>query len=364
MTGEDWKQNRKVLDKKFMVMSQVHKYNSGVDESALMVVNLMEDLLTTEKKPIDIEDILRCYVCEAMGTILFGYHLNFIQKEMPPRLKDFLKNLHEVATSTTSLTLFPLYRYFSTPTWKSFNHYILAVEKQMVQFIRESDEINKDKERHDAMHFFISNGQNMDRAIKNASNMFSAGIESTRATILWAIYNLGRYPQLQERLRKEVLSHLRNKSSPLTPEVLKELKYIRDVVKESLRLTPTGIGVIRKLMEPGSIQGYDIPKDVSVILMQRYAVIKEKNFENPMEFKPERWSDHSKSHSPWVHLPFGFGPRMCQGVRLADLTIYAILARLVQNYRWTTNSDVKSDMELFVFPDRPLPLTWEIIDHQ
>ena len=51
------------------------------------------------------------------------------------------------------------------------------------------------------------------------------------------------------------------------------------------------------------------------ILLESYSVARSENyFQEPSEFKPERWLRENKDEShAFSSLPFGFGPRMCLG---------------------------------------------------
>ena len=62
---------------------------------------------------------------------------------------------------------------------------------------------------------------------------------------------------------------------------------------------------------------------------------------------------------PFVSLPFGFGPRMCIGRRLAVMEVSVLVARLVSAYRlgWAGPPlEVRTD--ILVFPDSPLAFTF------
>ena len=55
----------------------------------------------------------------------------------------------------------------------------------------------------------------------------------------------------------------------------------------------------------------------------------EKYFKNPTEFDPLRWSsERSAEIHPYAALPFGYGPRMCLGRRIAEQEIYVTLIRV------------------------------------
>ena len=49
------------------------------------------------------------------------------------------------------------------------------------------------------------------------------------------MYNLSRNPEKQQKLREEINKILPNKNTPITPEILNELRYMKACVKESMR---------------------------------------------------------------------------------------------------------------------------------
>ena len=63
---------------------------------------------------------------------------------------------------------------------------------------------------------------------------------------------------------------------------------------------------------------------------------------------------------PFVSLPFGFGPRMCIGKRLATMEASILVARLVSRYKlgWT-GPPLEIKCDILVFPDSPLAFTFQ-----
>ena len=57
----------------------------------------------------------------------------------------------------------------------------------------------------------------------------------------------------------------------------------------------------------------------------------EEYFPEADQFKPERWikgKDGDALRAGFKFLPFGFGPRMCIGRRIAELEMHLLLARV------------------------------------
>lgn len=77
------------------------------------------------------------------------------------------------------------------------------------------------------------------------------------------LYCLAKNPDKQEELRKELVAVMPEKDSPLTPDNLKNLPYLRAVIKEGLRLYPATSGNARKTVNDVVLQGYQVPKGVS-----------------------------------------------------------------------------------------------------
>lgn len=52
-------------------------------------------------------------------------------------------------------------------------------------------------------------------------------------------------------------------------------------------------------------------------------------FEDPGQYRPQRWlRNEAESYHPFASLPFGHGPRMCPGKRLAEQEIVVLLKKV------------------------------------
>lgn len=77
------------------------------------------------------------------------------------------------------------------------------------------------------------------------------------------LYCLALNPDKQEKLRQELRTILPKKDSPLTPENMQDLPYLRACIKEGLRVCPPLAGTARAVGKDIVLQGYQIPKGVT-----------------------------------------------------------------------------------------------------
>ena len=84
----------------------------------------------------------------------------------------------------------------------------------------------------------------------------------------------------------------------------------------------------------------------------------EQYFPKPLEFIPERWikGDPQESHhNPYTLLSFGHGTRMCIGRRLAELEMWQLTVKVLQNFQIEYHhKDIGSLTRLVNTPDQPL----------
>lgn len=135
---------------------------------------------------------------------------------------------------------------------------------------------------------------------------------------------------------------LPDSSTPLTGERMRNMPYLRGVIKETLRLySPNGF-FMRRATKDLVIRGYQIPKGVDLMMGLMHMFKDAEYFAEPEMFFPERWIRNQveevcprslrQSH-PFSYLPFGFGTRLCAGKRVAEMELEVFLSRLLRHYK-------------------------------
>ncbi|CAJ1889254.1 unnamed protein product [Sphenostylis stenocarpa] len=173
--------------------------------------------------------------------------------------------------------------------------------------------------------------------------MFMAGSETTSSTIEWAMTELLCNRECLEKVKSELESVV-GRGREVEESDIDKLPYLQAVVKETLRLhPPIPLLVPRKATQDTEFMGYHIPKDTQVFV-NAWAIGRDPGaWEQPLGFKPERFTDCKKIDYKGHHLefiPFGAGRRMCAGVPLAHRVLHLVLGSLLHRFHWELDCHV------------------------
>ena len=81
-----------------------------------------------------------------------------------------------------------------------------------------------------------------------------------------------------------------------------------------MRLYPPIWRMGRVALESFDLGGYRIPAGASICLPQYIIHRDNRWYDNPTEFRPERWTpEFRRQLHPFAYVPFGAGPRRCIG---------------------------------------------------
>jgi cytochrome P450 len=170
--------------------------------------------------------------------------------------------------------------------------------------------------------------------------LFLAGHETTALALSWTWWLLAQNPQAEAKLYAELDAVLAGRSPTL--EDLSKLRFTEHVISESMRLYPPAWGMARLAIEDAQIGGYRIPKGSGVSLSQWVVHRDPRWYEDPEEFRPERWEGDLLKRLPrFAYFPFGGGPRQCIGNSFAMMEAELLLAAIAQKFRLRLVPDQK-----------------------
>jgi cytochrome P450 family 135 len=131
----------------------------------------------------------------------------------------------------------------------------------------------------------------------------------TSSTLAWTFERLLRNPDKLGRLQEDLLEG--------------DGDYLDAVVKETLRLRPPVPVVVRNLLEPMRLGGYDLPAGTTVAPCIHLIHRDERWYSEPRRFLPERFLGRQPGTYTWI--PFGGGVRRCLAASYAEMEMKRVL---------------------------------------
>ncbi|KDP42350.1 hypothetical protein JCGZ_02823 [Jatropha curcas] len=211
-----------------------------------------------------------------------------------------------------------------------------------------------------------------DVAIKAAIiDMFGAGSDTSSKTAEWAMAELMRNPEVMKKAQEE-LRNFFGENGKVEEAKLHELKWIKLIIKETLRLHPAVAVIPRVCREKTKVYGYDVEPGTRVFINVWSIGRDPKVWSEAERFKPERFIDSAIDYRGlnFELIPFGAGKRICPGMTLGMANLEIFLANLLYHFDWkfpkgvtAENLDMneafggavkrKVDLELIPIPFRP-----------
>lgn len=254
----------------------------------------------------------------------------------------------------------PVWKYFPTKGWRMLNEsqsFLKDVTVKRIEDIREKLKSKKDDDNLSFLENLVSQGKLSDgELLCFIMDLFMAGIDTTSHTVAFFLYNLSKNQDIQEKLYEEIRSVISCSADEIKASDVENMKYLKACLKESMRITATLVGTSRILEDDIVISNYLVPKGTVFALQSMVTANLEMNVEEPSKFMPERWlkeSDGSSIHR-FAFFPFGYGPRMCIGKRLAEQEIYILITKILMSFKVKYEDRMGIITRVVNIPDKPL----------
>ncbi|KAB2094357.1 hypothetical protein ES319_A02G152100v1 [Gossypium barbadense] len=240
-------------------------------------------------------------------------------------IKDLQRRLQLSFDEFKVLNLFPsLGKFVFHKRWEKLRQLRQDQEKLMVPLIKARKENRKLEEKE---------------IVALCSEFFTGGIDTTSTTLEWIMASLVKHPHIQDKLFKEIKGVVSDGEVEIKDGDLRKMPYLRAVILESLRRHPPSHFLIPHTVTKNVVLGgFLVPKNSIVIFIVVETGRNPNVWENPMEFKPERFlnnGDFDISGTKEIKMmPFGVGKRMCPAYRLAMLHLKYFVANLVWHFNF------------------------------
>ncbi|XP_058227453.1 cytochrome P450 736A117-like isoform X2 [Rhododendron vialii] len=177
-------------------------------------------------------------------------------------------------------------------------------------------------------------------------DMLGGGTDTTATSLVWTMTELLRHPKVMKKLQNEVREIARGKPN-VSEDDLGRMHYLNAVVKEALRIrAPVPLLIARESIQDVRVMGYDIAAGTQV-LVNAWAIARDPlTWEDPEEFRPERFLNNSMDvkGQDFEFIPFGAGRRGCPGTLFAMNVYELALANVVHSFDLSLPSGEDLDM--------------------
>ncbi|WP_028401294.1 bifunctional cytochrome P450/NADPH--P450 reductase [Ectobacillus panaciterrae] len=297
---------------------------------------------------IDVPEDMTRLTLDTIGLCGFNYRFNSYYRETPhPFINSMVRALDEAMHQMQRLDIQDK---LMVRTKRQFHHDIQAMFSLVDTIISERKE-NGNPDEKDLLSLML-NGRDPETGEKlddeniryQIITFLIAGHETTSGLLSFALYFLLKNP---DKLRKayEEVDQVLTDSTPTYKQVL-ELKYIRMILNESLRLWPTAPAFSLYAKEDTMLEGkYSIKQGESVtVLIPQLHRDKEAWGADAEDFRPERFEDPSKVPNH-AYKPFGNGQRACIGMQFALHEATLVLGMILQHFELIDHTNYELDVK-------------------
>lgn len=302
---------------------------------------------------------------EAAGTFLFETRLGCLEEPIPVRTQQFIDATQEMLTSSLYLIIGErLHQKLNTRFWRRhrtawdtmFQIGKELIDKRIKQLLEEKRDGQTTNTGLFLTYLLANNKITMDQVHSNVTELMIAGTDTMANSFCFIAHLLASHASVQEKLYEEVTSLL-GSNDEITSSSLDDMKYLKCVIKESMRLYPVVTMNCRILDEDVILNGHFVPKKTLIVVNHYASGHDDTVFPNASQFLPERWMREESScpmssssassssiidgsssvggsrHHPFACLPFGFGKRNCAGQRVAKMELMIALIKVLREFR-------------------------------
>ncbi|XP_047083285.1 ent-kaurene oxidase 2-like [Lolium rigidum] len=253
--------------------------------------------------------------------------------------------------------------YLSWVPNKSFETTVVTTESRRTTVVRalvnqQKKRIERGEAKVSYLDFLVAENVLTDEQL--TMMVWEAIIEAADTTLVtseWAMYELAKNPEIQDRLYQEIQQVCGDNT--VTEDHLRQLPYLNAVFHETLRNhSPVPLVPPRFVHEDTKLAGYDVPAGTEMIINLYGCNMNKNDWEDPEAWRPERFLDGRFDEADlFKTMAFGGGRRVCAGALQASTISCTAIARFVQEFAWRLkegDEDNVTTIQLTSFKLHPL----------
>lgn len=295
---------------------------------------------------VDLQADLMRYTVDVTAGLAFGSDVNTLEAKREV-IQQHLDKVFPMVQRRMNAP-FPYWRYIRLRADRAFDRHLGQIHAAIRGFIEDarariarepslrrtpSNLLEAMIVAHDA-----DSGALTDREL--AGNVFTillAGEDTTANSLAWTIHLLFEHPDAWRRVVAEADVALGPEAVPTRFEQLAGFGFAEACLNEAMRLRPVAPIIGLESNRETSVLDVRVSARTPVFCLMRPAAVDGQNFDDPLQFRPERWLDSGDAGAGLksarrATMPFGAGPRLCPGRYLALQEMKMVLAMLARSF--------------------------------
>ncbi|GMI91107.1 cytochrome P450, family 81, subfamily D, polypeptide 8 [Hibiscus trionum] len=359
--GDHWRNLRRVATVELLSSNRVQKYVAiQMDEVRSLILRLCRGSKGGEFRVVDMKSMFFELTLNVMMRMIAGkryYDEGAEEMEEKRKFKEIVTETFEVSGATNIRDFVPVLK------WVGLN----KIDKKLEKLRRKRDEFMQnliDERQKLTSDSYSESGQSSktmvdvllllqetdpeyytDDIIRGMMQvLLSAGTDTSAGTMEWALSLFLNNPKTLSKAREEIDKEI-GQNRVMEESDIGKLPYLHGIIKETFRMYSVApLLAPHESSEECTVGGFSIPRG-TMLLVNTWAIHNDPGcWEQPAEFKPERFLGPERVKNGFMLLPFGTGRRRCPGESLAMGLIPLTLGSLIQCFEWERIGEDMVDM--------------------
>lgn len=341
--GSNWLKQRKTASNIFSVGNFREFFIEVFKEESKKVLQILENFAEREE-PIDVHDIFHRFTLESFAKIAFGQNLGILDEflngnKTPVEFANAFDQISYIVTKRFYQPFWGITELIDGSRWKIYT-YQKIIKSYAMKVITER-RMDPDREQYcDLLSRFMNTKledgsyYSDEELIFIVLNLLIAGRDTTAELLSWTFYELN--DEVVIKIREEMMQVIGyfDSFSSMNPsyEEVKDLKYTKAVLSETLRLHPSVPCQQKTAVNDDVLPDGTFVKKGSVVVYSSYLLGRLSSLwgDDALQFVPERFSKENKDN--YTFLAFNAGPRLCLGMAMAYLEASTILTMILNEF--------------------------------
>ncbi|KAF9024741.1 cytochrome P450 [Hymenopellis radicata] len=386
--GATHQRQRKVLNPAFSA-TQLRTFSSIFQSLSKKFTVRLQGASREGGQIVNIHLWLSRVTLDALGETAFGYKFGALDEETN-ELANQLKHLFAESIRRPIKDIIHRFMWRRLPWW--FMDLVYVPGKQALRFLRFQDlskqiarqvldtnqaqesldrDDPKSMQRKDILTILVRANMEQDEkrrlsedeVLSQMSTMILGGHETSASALAWTLYELSRYPEHQDRIRREIseIRHRYGDGYELSPQDYDTMSFMNAVIKEGLRFHPVANVISREAQQDDTIPLSEPVVTKTGVKMTELFIKKGQPIQISIPYynrNPAVWGNDADRWNPErflqtvTHtgdkipvgvyanlLSFSAGVRGCIGWRFAVIEMQIILTELVENFKFALPDD-------------------------